>query len=199
MDASPSVDDIIACANKMYGEGNYRGAVAALEPLLRKERRKTLSPAQELDVVYVSNNSYRFLDQPKAALPHMKRALELTIQVNGKGSKGHASALHGLGLLERELKDYPSAKMRFKEGLAILVALGEEKSPDYGNLLMGLADLELDQERWAAALEGYIKAKAVMENFKEHTNYAVMVSDMAGCYKKLNRWTECFGMLSGNR
>src|SRR3990167_9344614 len=68
--------------------------------------------------------------------------------------------------------------------------LGMEKSWNYGSLLLNLAKVDLDQQRWKEALEGFIKAKVVMDNFKEDHNYVVIVNDMAVCYRELNQWME---------
>ena len=48
-----SVDDIIASAKKALREGNYKGTISMLEPLLKGEKKKTLSPKQEMDVHHI--------------------------------------------------------------------------------------------------------------------------------------------------
>ena len=87
-----NVDDIIASANKAFREGNYKGALSLLEPLLKKEKRKTLSPMQELAVASTCSGAHRCLANYKTAFPHAKRVLELAIQLC-KGSKEHADVL----------------------------------------------------------------------------------------------------------
>ena len=181
---------IIDTASKAKDEGNYKEAIAMLEPLLKKEWKKTLSPVQERRLRDVLSQCYFLLRDPKSALPHSMRELELAIQVCGKGSEEHADALQGLGMLESESKDYKGAVKHFNDALAIYKELGMKKSPEYGNLLMDLAKVDFYQQRWKEALEGYTKAKVVMENFKEDPNYGVIVNGMAICYEKLNQWTE---------
>src|SRR3990167_3958448 len=100
---------IIDTARKAYMEGNYKGSIALLEPLLKGEKKKTLSPEQERIVVGLLSNVFRFFDDNKSALPHARRRLELSIQLNGKVSDEHASALESMGLAEAELKDFKSA------------------------------------------------------------------------------------------
>src|SRR3990167_8089516 len=60
----------------------------------------------------------------------------------------------------------------------------------YGGLFLGLARVDLDQQRWKEALAGFIKSKAVMDDFKDHPNYGTIVNGMAACYEQLNQWTE---------
>src|SRR3990167_2569438 len=104
MNVENNMDDIIDSANDAKDEGNYKEAIAMVEPLLKKEKKKTLSPKQEMDVRDVLSQCYHLLDDGKSALPHSMRKLELTIQLYGKGSKEHARALSGLGMVERDLK-----------------------------------------------------------------------------------------------
>src|SRR3990167_10843598 len=99
------------------------------------------------------------LGNHKAALPHAKRAVELSIQMYGKGSEYHATTLSGLGQMEMGLKDYKSAQKHFDDAMAIFKELGMEKRVGYGNLLVCLAKVDFDQERWKEALDGYIKSK----------------------------------------
>src|SRR3990167_4840758 len=185
-----NVNDAIDSAAKLFQEGNYKGSIALLEPFLKGEKKKTLSPVQEYVVVAALGKSNELLGNHKAALLHVKRSVELSVQLYGKGSKDHALALNGLGQIETVLKDYKSAKKHFNDAGAIHKELGTEKSAEHGSLLLNRAKVDLDQQRWKEALEGYIKAKAVMENFKEDTNYGVIVNNMAFCYEELNQWTE---------
>src|SRR3990167_8179847 len=124
MDASPrtSVGERINRVDKMFGEGNYKGAIAVLEPLLRKWRKKT--PKQEWEVAAALSASYRFWDEPRAALPHARRNLQRAKELCGKGSKEHADALIDLGVVKMQLKDFASAKKKFHHGAVILVKLG---------------------------------------------------------------------------
>src|SRR3990167_2800641 len=126
------VDNIIASADKAVHEGNYKGAISMAEPLLKGEKKKTLSPLQEARVHHFVCAAYRFIGEYRTALPHAKRYLELAAQLRGKGSLGHAIALQELGLVETKLKDGKSAKKRFNDALAILKELGMEKSVEYG-------------------------------------------------------------------
>jgi tetratricopeptide (TPR) repeat protein len=191
MDVSAlTVNEIIVSAKMMLDKGNYRGAIAAVEPLVQKKRRKTLSLNQEFNVVDVLGRCYQALLDFKSARPHVKRLLKLTIKHFGKGSKEHAIASTGLGSIERELKNYSLAKIQFNKGLAILVELGEEKSLEYGSLLSNITEIDFEQNQWTEALEGYIKAKVVLDNFKEKDNYGALVNNMAICYYHLNRWAE---------
>jgi hypothetical protein len=70
MDVRGSVDETIGQAVQELKAGNYRGAVALLEPLLRPRAKEKLWPQQECDVVMWLSASYRFLEDHKAALPH---------------------------------------------------------------------------------------------------------------------------------
>src|SRR3990167_5593259 len=99
-----SLDDIIASADVEGQKGNYKSVIAMLEPLLKGEKKKTLSPSQEMEAVSRLCGAFRFLDNCKAALPHAKRWSELAILLDGKGSKEHAFALQELGLVETMLK-----------------------------------------------------------------------------------------------
>src|SRR3990167_6805199 len=134
MNVENNVDDIIDSASDAMDEGNYKEAIAMVEPLLKKEKKKTLSPLQEMGVRDVLAQCYRLLDDVKSALPHSMRGLELNIQLYGKGSKEHAMALKGVGMVERNLKDFKGAKKRFNDAMAIYKEVGMEKSDEYGSL-----------------------------------------------------------------
>src|SRR3990167_2667628 len=189
MDFRNNVDDIIKSANGAMDEGNYKEAIAMVEPFLKKEKKKTLSPTQEKGVRDVLAQGYYLLGDAKSALPHSMREVELTIQLYGKGSEGHANALQAVGIVDTKFKNFKSATKRFNDAMAIYKALGMERSVEYGSLLMNLASVDYDQQRWKEALEGFIKAKAVMDDFKEQRNNGTIVgnNDMATCYKNLNQ------------
>ena len=80
-----------------------------LERILKGEKKKTLSPKQEMDVHHIVCGAYRLIQECRSALPHAKRFLDLVILHGGKGSIEHASALRELGRVERGLKDFKSA------------------------------------------------------------------------------------------
>jgi hypothetical protein len=126
----------------------------------------------------------------QAALPHAKRGLKLAPEVAGKGSLGHAMAVQELGAVELGLKDFISAKNRFNDFIAMLKSLGMENSADYGAAFMLLADVDLQQQRYKEALDGYLKAKAVMDNCKDDRNYGALLSKMGGCLDNLKRYAE---------
>jgi hypothetical protein len=92
MDVRGSVDETIEQARKELDAGNYRGAVALLEPLLRPRAKEKLSPQQECDVVGLLSSCYRFLDDDKAALPHAQQRLALEQHLHCQGFEG---AVHG--------------------------------------------------------------------------------------------------------
>lgn len=71
---TPSVDELIAYADNQFEEGNYKDVIKELEPLLdeRNKRKEMLSPREEWEVRAAVSASYRFLDEPKAALPHIR-------------------------------------------------------------------------------------------------------------------------------
>src|SRR3990167_970318 len=142
-----NVDGAIDSAAKLFQEGNYKGSIALLEPFLKGEKKKTLSPVQEYVVVAALGKTNELLGNHKAALLHVKRNVELSVQLYGKGSKDHASALNGLGQIETVLKDYKSAKKHFNDAGAIYKELGTEKSAEYGSLLLNRAKVDLDQQR----------------------------------------------------
>ena len=155
-----------------------------VEPLLKGEKKKTLSPQQERLVGIILGKSMNFLGNHKSALPHMKRAVELSIQLSGKGSKHHATALNGLGQVEMGLKDYKSAKKRFNDMKAIYKELGMEKSVRYGIVLLNLAQGKKKKKKkrkdtiaWAdcctiaqCSLQCFVKCCCVLGEKKKQTN-----------------------------
>src|SRR3990167_7353032 len=76
MNNNNSVVDIITSALKALNEGNYKPAIALVEPLLKGKKKKMLSPEEEQLALSVVGKSYEFLGNFKAALPHAKRYLE---------------------------------------------------------------------------------------------------------------------------
>ena len=120
------LDEIIASAEKAFGDGNYKSVISMVEPHL-KERKKTLSLMQEIHLRNVLGKCYYHLHDAKSALPHSMRGLELAIQLCGKGSKEHAVALQAFGMVESELKDFKSATKRYNDAKAILKELVMEK------------------------------------------------------------------------
>lgn len=120
--------DIMKASLKLIDEGDFRGANSLLEPLLKRDKRKTLSPDEECDAVGLVGKNYQRLGMHKAALPFAMKHLELTIQLYEKGSMDHAIALDWVGQVQTELQDFKSAKKHFKDALAIYKDLGMEKS-----------------------------------------------------------------------
>jgi tetratricopeptide (TPR) repeat protein len=188
MDSHSSVEQTIVAGEKEFGAGNYRGALALLLPLLRAKEK--LSPRQELDVVDCLTDCYRFLDDEKAALPHIQRGLELRKQLHGVRSKEHAMALKGLCMVHAGLKAFPKARKAIEEALAIMEDLGLQQDEECGSMLLQLGGLDRAQGRYKEALVIYDKAKAVLAQHKEGNNYGVLLTDMGICHKELQQWSE---------
>ena len=100
------VDEVIKKAKKESDAGNYRGAVALLQPLLKHK----LSPQQKMSVVAWLGACYHRLDDFKAALPHAQRQVVLAKQLHGARSLPHARALQGLCMVHRALTAFPPAR-----------------------------------------------------------------------------------------
>src|SRR3990167_8978291 len=119
-----TAEKILASGLELLKKGDYKRAIALVEPLLKGGKKKTLSLEDENAVVMILGKSYQLLGNYKAALPHAKRAVELSIQMYGKGSEYHATTLIGLGQMEIGLKDYKSAQKHFDDAMAIFKELG---------------------------------------------------------------------------
>jgi tetratricopeptide (TPR) repeat protein len=189
MDARDAVDRVIGRVEKEYHAGNYRVCVELLLPLLRAKRKKKLSPQQECDAEMWLSDSYRFLDDDKAALPHAKRFVELW-QQNGPRSKGHAVALQVLCTVQRGLKALPAARKSIVEALSIMDGLGLQQQEEYGSMLVALGRLDYDEKRYKEALVVFNKAKVVLAKFKEGVEYGALINNMALCHEKLHQWNE---------
>jgi tetratricopeptide (TPR) repeat protein len=116
--------------------------------------------------------------------------VKLSHQAFGADSFEHANALKGVGIVELGLEDFLSAKRHFNEAIDVLEGLRMQNSPEYGSLLMNLADVDREQDRFQEALDGYTRAKSVLENFKEHPVFGVVISRIGTCLEKLMRYTD---------
>jgi hypothetical protein len=67
-------DETLEQVVQEFKAGNYRGAVALLEPLLRPRAKEKLPPQQDCCCGFVES-CYRFLWDFKAVLPHTQRRL----------------------------------------------------------------------------------------------------------------------------
>jgi tetratricopeptide (TPR) repeat protein len=184
------VDETFVQATKEVDAGNYRGAVALLEPLLRPRPKEKLSPQQECDVVERLSACYRVLDDDKAALPHTQRWLALEKQLHGPRSRRHAGALKMLCRVQRGLKAFPQARKAIVEALRIMDELGLQQDEEYGSMLQDLGSLDMDQGQYKEALAIYDKAKAVFVHYKERRNYRMLLTYMGACHKNLSQWNE---------
>jgi tetratricopeptide (TPR) repeat protein len=183
-----SVGEAVAQAVKEFNAGNYRGALELLRPFLLA--REKLSPQQELAVVGVASECYRFLLDFKAALPLAQRCVVLAQQLAGLRSLRHAQALQELCVVQTGLKNSVAASKAIKEALAIMEALGLQCHEGYGSMLEVLGGLDLDQGRYKEALAIYDKAKAVLVQYKEGGEYGTLLNDMAVCHQRLHQWNE---------
>ncbi len=190
MDVRGSVDETLGQAAKEYKAGDYRGAVALLEPLLRPRAKEKLSPQQESNVVGWLSTCYRFLFDFKAALPHVQRLLALEKQLHGPLSLQNATALKGLCMVQRGLKAFPQARKAITEALGIMDELGLQQDEQYGSMLGVLGHLYVGQEHYKEALAIYDKAKAVLVHYKERREYGTLLSNMAFCHQRLSHWNE---------
>jgi hypothetical protein len=159
MDVRGSVDETIGQAVQELKAGNYRGAVALLEPLLRPlfgpPAKEKLWPQQECDVVMWLSASHRFLEDHKAALPHSQRRLALEQHLHGPRSRQHAVALKVLCMVQRGLKAFPQARKAIAEALGIMDELGLQQDEQYGSMLAMVGDLDMDQGHYKEALAIY--------------------------------------------
>jgi tetratricopeptide (TPR) repeat protein len=196
MDVRASVDETTVQAKKEHKAGNYRGAVALLEPLLRPPAKEKLSPQQERGVVGSLTAHHNALGDYKAALPHAQRLLALEQQLHGR-SRQHAEALKVLCMVQRKLKALPQARKAITEALGIMDELGLQQDEQYGSMLAVLGDLDMDQGQYKEALAIYDKAKAVLVHFKERREYCVLLGNMGGCHQQLSQWNEAVACHKG--
>jgi tetratricopeptide (TPR) repeat protein len=194
MDVRASVDETIGQAVQEFKAGNYRGAVALLEPLLRPPAKEKLSPQQERDVVMWLSDRHRFLGDYKAALPHTQRLLALEQQLHGPRSRQHAEALKVLCIVHRGLKAFTQARKAITEALGIMDELGLQQDEECSMLLV-LGDLDQLQGRNKEGLKIFDKAKAVLVHYKERRDYGALLSNMAVCHQRLSQWNEAVACL----
>ena len=192
MDVKGPVDEAIAQAEKEYHAGNYRGGVALLLPLLRAKDK--LSPLQEYHVADCLSQSYHFLHDYKAALPHVQRTLGLAQELFGPRSEGHALALKELCKVHTGLKAFPEARKAIVEALAIMDELGLQQDEQYGSMLIERGDADCEEGQYKEPLVIYNKARAVLVQHKEGDNYGVLLNSMAICHKKLHEWNEAVAL-----
>jgi tetratricopeptide (TPR) repeat protein len=183
-----SVDEAMAQADKERDAGNYRGALKLLRPFFLA--REKLSPQQERNVLVLTSGCYCLLLDFKAALPLVQRWVVLDQQLAGPRSQRHAKALQQLCMVHRGLKDFVAASKAIKEALAIMEELGLQHHEGYGSMLLVLGGLDFDQGRHKEALAIYDKAKAVLVQYKEGTEYGTLLNDMASCHQRLHKWNE---------
>lgn len=186
------VNCILRDAWDSYDAGRYRQIISMLTPLFKKKKKKnkTLTPEQECRASKLLGMCHRMLVDFKAALPYAKRCLKLAPKVWPEDSVNFVNAIAELGDTELGLKDYIPAKSHFNEAIAILKALGMENSADYGGALMNVANVDYKQQRHKEALDGYVKAKVVLDNFKDHRSYGALLSAMGVCLVDLKRYAE---------
>jgi tetratricopeptide (TPR) repeat protein len=194
MDVRTPVDEVIVQAKKETRTGNYKGAIALLQPLLRLRQKAKLSQSQENDVVSWLCNCYRSLFDFKAALPHAQRSLVLAQELFGPRSAGYADALKGLCLVHMRLKAFKAARKAVEEALAIMEELGLQQDERYGSTLVALGRMDHEQGRHKEALVVYNKAKVVLVQFKEGHDYWALLSEMAECHEKLHEWNEAVAL-----
>jgi tetratricopeptide (TPR) repeat protein len=195
MDVRGSVDETIGQAVQEFKAGNYRGAVALLEPLLRPPAKERLSPQQECGVVGLLSSCYRHLSDDKSALLHAQQKVALEQQLHGPRSCQHAVALKVLCMVHQGLKAFPQARKAITEALGIMDELGLQQNEQYGSMLLVLGDLYNVQGQYKEALAIYDKAKAVLVHFKERRDYGALLSNMAGCHQRLSQWNEAVACL----
>jgi tetratricopeptide (TPR) repeat protein len=172
--------------------GNYRGAVALLLSLLQGKDK--LSPWQELNAVTcLIHCNIPMLDY-KVALPYAERKLALAQQLMGPRSQGHAQALKALCMVQRGLKAYRAARKAIREGLAILEELGLQQDEDYGGMLVSLGKVEQEQAHYKEALTVYSKAKDVLVQHKDCSDFGVLINEMAICHEALHQWNEAVAL-----
>src|SRR3990167_2960354 len=93
-------DDIIASAVRFQLETRNLEAIKTLEPLLKKERRKTLSPQQEFNVLLGMSQNHRLLCAQKVdvrkheqiAVKYARESASLATAFWGTASMGFENA-----------------------------------------------------------------------------------------------------------
>jgi tetratricopeptide (TPR) repeat protein len=183
-----SVDEAVAQAGKEAIAGNYRGALELVRPFLLA--REKLSPQQERNVMLVAIGCYRALLDFKAALLLAQRFVVLEQQLAGPRSLRHAKVLQELCMVHQGLKKYIAASKALKEALAIMEELGLQRHEEYGAMLLALGELDFEQGRCKEALAIYNKAKAVLVQYKDGSDYGLLLNNMACCLKHLHQWNE---------
>jgi tetratricopeptide (TPR) repeat protein len=188
MDSVSNVDRIIEDGDKALNEGHYREAISIFTSLLK--RKKALSPLQEFIASQRICVCHRMLNEFKAALPYVRRCLAMSPEVHGHGSRDYANTVRELGMVELGLWDCISAKNHFNQVIVMLKALGLENSVDYGCAHRDVADVDKAENRYEEAFDGYVKAEAVMNNFKDDHEFGVLLNNMGLCLKSLKRYAE---------
>ncbi len=153
-------------------------------------KRKKLSPQQEYEAVVGLGGCYRFLDDFKAALPHVARAVVLAQLLYGPRSLGHAKALKELCMVQAGLKAFPAARKAIAEALTIMEERGLQQHEQFGSMLVVLGGLDREQERYKEALVIFDKAKAVLVQHREGSAYGALLTNMAVCHRNLQQWSE---------
>ena len=185
MDAPVSVDETMTQVAVSVRDGNYRGVVEPLLPLLRAK----LSPQQECIVVRLLTIAYPRLEDFEAALPHAQRYVVLEELLHGARSRDHAVALMVLCMVHTRLKAFPAARKAVQEALAIMDELGLQQDEQYGAMLVALGNVDSDQAQCKEALAIFNKARAVLVQFKRST-FGALLNSVATCHQALHQWNE---------
>jgi tetratricopeptide (TPR) repeat protein len=181
---------VLEQAENDINAGNYQKAISVLLPLVRPGAKKL--PLQlERDVCFWLGTSYRLVGD-KTALQYVLRWLELTQEVRGPRSVGHAVALEALCLvlMGPGLEAFLDARDSIAEALGIMEELGLVAEERYGSMLRVLGDLEVVQGHYQEALVSYEQAKAILLPYRAGHDYGALLNSMGICFEKLLQWNE---------
>ena len=168
--------------------GRFPEAAAGYTALMTGARaRGQLTPEREGLLSLKLSVCYRGMCEPTKALPHALRWVQVAEQLYGPTAVQYANARAGLGKVLTQLRRFDEAAHEVQAVMATMEGRGEASSAQYGSMLLTMADIERGKQRYEQELDWLLRAHAVLQLHPDNQSYSVVISNLAMCYKRLQR------------
>ncbi|UII25075.1 tetratricopeptide repeat protein [Fulvivirga maritima] len=161
--------------------------ISSLERLLNND----LNSDGKLEVYYNLYKKSRYIDSEKSK-GYVQSMMNLAIE--SKNTLYEAKALHSLGLIERDEKDYVQSVRYFLKAIELFKENGDEvrAADDINNI--GL--IFLDIEGYKKAISYFERAAEIYDNHKDLKFLSIAYSNISFCYSNLSAFSEAYKYLN---
>jgi tetratricopeptide (TPR) repeat protein len=194
------LEDIVNKALNSNQPSEYNKAIKTLLETLKQKDKKKFTVDQEIYIKLALSTFYRLLGNFETALSYAEKAIEMIKTKFGPRSVKYVMKVPELLAVYRGLKENVKIRETIVECLSIMDEFGLSETEEYGLMLKELASVYYGEKRFKESLDFYEKAKLISEKFKDETyykreNYIKVLTNIAMCRRKLNKWNEAIKLM----